>query len=178
MRCLPQASRAPLAKAALLVALTSASVALAAPLDCSSGQSNNTVYNTAAGSYDILCQIDYAGGDLASTGNVASFEDCIGLCDTTAGCIDVSYGPGAGICWMKSSLGTPSTNGGIWSARSKGTRTELTCLNNQFNGTIYDAAGGGFYLILCGIDYAGGDVAATSEATFAACVGQIPSQVS
>ncbi|KAK0739721.1 hypothetical protein B0T21DRAFT_410054 [Apiosordaria backusii] len=165
-----QPSGLPLARTALLLGLATVSVAFAAPLDCSNGESHETVYNTTVGSYDILCGVDYAGGDIGAQGGLASFEDCIELCDFTQGCIDVSYG--GGNCWMKGSLGTAVSNGGIWTARSRLTRTdnEVTCLNNRSNGTIYDAENGGSYQVLCGIDYAGGDIGATSEPTFSACM--------
>jgi hypothetical protein len=165
-----QPSRASRVRAALLFSLASASVVFAAPLDCTDGKSNNVIHNTTVGSYDILCGVDYAGGDVAAQGGLASFEACIELCDATPKCIDVSYA--GGTCWMKSSLGTPSTNGGIWTARSRLTRTdnEVTCLDNKSNGTIYDAADGGSFHVLCGIDYAGGDLAATSEPSFSSCV--------
>lgn len=161
-----------LAKATFLATLASARLAVAAPLDCSSGQSDNTIYNTTAGSYDIICHVDYAGGDIAAQSGLATFEDCIELCDVTAGCIDVSYGPGGGDCWMKDSVGTPVGNGGIWTARSRISRTdeEVTCVDNRSNGTLYDAADGGSYQVLCGIDYAGVDLAATSEPNFSTCV--------
>jgi hypothetical protein len=147
-------------------------------LDCSNNQSNNTVYDTAVASYDILCGVDYAGGDVAAQTGLASFEECIDLCDETLSCVDVSYAPG-GTCWMKSSLGTPSQNAGIWTARSRVTRTnnEITCVDNKSNGTVYGAAGGGYFQVLCGLDYAGGDLAASSEASFSACVSDHPSDL-
>lgn len=113
-----------LPKAALILYLASASIVFAAPLDCSSGQSNNAVFNTTVGSYDIICGVDYAGGDVAAEGGIATFGECIELCDVTPGCIDVSYGPGSGNCWMKGSIGTPVENGDIWTARSRISRAE------------------------------------------------------
>ncbi len=168
-----QPSRPSRAKAALLLSLASASVAFAAPLDCTNGESNNAIFTTASGgSYDIICQVDYAGGDAAAQGGLASFEDCIALCDATPTCIDVSYAPGGGACYMKSSLGTPNPNGGIWTARSRSTLDshEITCVNNKSNGTVYEAPEGGYSKVLCGVDYAGGDLTATSETSFSACV--------
>ncbi len=170
-----QSSRPSRAAAALLLSLASASVAFAAPLDCSSNQSNNTIYTSPAGaSYDIICSVDYAGGDVAAQGGVATFEDCIDLCDAQATCIDVSYAGPGGSCYMKSSLGTPNTNGGIWTARNRSTRTntEVTCLDKKSDGLVYEGAAGGYYQIVCGVDYAGGDLMATSETSFSACVSR------
>jgi hypothetical protein len=144
----------------LLFPLALATAVSAAPA-CTNNQSNNTVCNTTSGSYDILCQIDYGGGDLASQGGLASFEDCIALCDATANCIDVSYGPGGGNCWMRSILGTPSSNGGIWPGRSRLVDPQITCNNNDSNGTIYEAAQGGYYQVISGVDYVGGDLTTT-----------------
>jgi hypothetical protein len=171
-------SRLSRAKAALLFSLASASVAFGA-LDCTNGASNNSVYVTTSGvSYDILCQVDYAGGDVAAQGGLASFEECIELCDATSTCIDVSYAPG-GTCYMKSSLGNLNPNGGIWTARSRSTLNSLdvTCLGNKSNGTIYEAPEGGYFQILCGVDYAGGDLAAVTEPNFLSCVSR-PAPVS
>ncbi|KXX80938.1 Plasma kallikrein [Madurella mycetomatis] len=172
-----QSSGHSLAKATLLVTLASARIAVAAPLDCSSGQSDNTIYNTTVGSYDIICHVDYTGGDIAAQSGLATFENCIELCDVTAGCIDVSYGPAGGDCWMKDRVGTPVGNGGIWTARSRISRIdeEVTCVDSRSNGTLYDAAGGGSYQVLCGIDYAGVDLTATSEPNFSACMDKCDS---
>lgn len=167
-----QPSRSSRAKAALLFSLASASVvSAAAPLDCTNNESNNTVYNTTSNSYDILCKVDYAGGDVAAQGGLASFEACIELCDDTPTCVDVSYAPG-GTCYMKSSLGAPNPNGGIWTARNRKTLNEITCVGNKSNGTVYEAPEGGYFKVLCGLDYAGGDLSATSETSFSACVSR------
>ncbi|KAK4103933.1 hypothetical protein N658DRAFT_521765 [Parathielavia hyrcaniae] len=157
------------AKAVLFLSLASASLALAAPLDCTDNLSDGSVYDSAAASYDILCGVDYAGGDVAAQTGIASFEECIELCDATSDCIDVSYAP-SGTCWMKSTLGTPAPNGGIWTARNR--ITQITCEDNKSNGTIYDAAEGVSFQVLCGIDYAGGDLAATSETSFFSCMNR------
>jgi hypothetical protein len=165
------------AAAALLFCLASASAALAAPLDCSNFQSNNTIYQAAVGSYDIICQVDYAGGDLLAQGGLATFEDCIELCDDTPGCIDISYAPGGGNCWMKSMLTTALWNGNIWTARSRVIKAGggVTCVNNRDNGTIYDAVNGGSYQVFCGVDYAGGDMGASSESSFTKCLDKCDS---
>lgn len=164
------------AKAALLLSLASASLGFAAPLDCTEGESNNTIYETATRSYDILCGVDYAGGDVAAQGGVASFEACIELCDATPACIDVSYALG-GACYMKSTLGTPNPNGGIWTARSRSPRTgdAVSCEDNKSNGTVYETPDGSYFRVLCGLDYAGADLAVTSEPTFSSCVRSCPS---
>ncbi len=158
------------AKAALLLSL--ASVAFAAPLDCSDGQSDNTVYNTTVGSYDIIYHVDCADGNVTARTSLASFEDYLELCDSTPKCIDVSYAPG-GTCWLKASVETPVSDGGIWTGRSRLSRTdnEVTYVNNKSNGTIYDAEDRGSYQVLCGIDYTGNDLTVTSESSFSACVG-------
>ena len=169
-------SRPSRAKAALLLSLASASLGFAAPLDCTNGESNNAIYETATGSYDILCQVDYTGGDVAAQGGLASFEACIELCDATPACIDVSYAPG-GACYMKSTLGTPNPNGGVWTARSRSILTSdaVSCVDNKSNGTVYETLDGSYFRVLCGLDYAGADLAMTSEPTFSSCVRSCPS---
>lgn len=171
-----QPSRPSPAKAALLLLFlaSSASLGFAAPLDCANGESNNAIYETATGSYDILCQVDYAGGDVGTQGGLASFEACIELCDVTPDCIDVSYAPNGGACYMKSTLGTANPNDGIWTARSRSALADVSCVDNKSNGTIYETPDGAHFQILCGLDYAGSDLAVTSEPTFSACVSSRP----
>jgi hypothetical protein len=72
------------------------------PPSCTGNRSNGTVYVADNASWDIVCAVDYAGGDMKAAG-VTSFKACIDLCDSTAGCIDVSYAPW-GMCWMKNVL--------------------------------------------------------------------------
>ncbi|KAL2136946.1 hypothetical protein VTI74DRAFT_11128 [Chaetomium olivicolor] len=45
-----------------------------------------------------------------------------------------------------------------------------TCAGEASHGDVYTAATGGQFDIVCGTDYAGGDIAATNTATFAACI--------
>ncbi len=78
---------------------------------------------------------------------------------------------------MKSTLGTPNPNGGVWTARSRSILTSdaVSCVDNKSNGTVYETLDGSYFRVLCGLDYAGADLAMTSEPTFSSCVRSCPS---
>ncbi len=60
-------------------------------LSCNNNASNNVEYATSKnGLYQIMCGVDYGGGDLLGT-TADTFEDCIAACDDNADCIDVRY---------------------------------------------------------------------------------------
>jgi hypothetical protein len=73
----------------------------ASGLSCVAGLDNGKLITTTNGQkFAIICGIDYWGGDMPN-GQVGTktFEKCIELCDTTTGCVDVSFISGA--CYMK-----------------------------------------------------------------------------
>lgn len=97
---------------------------------------------------------------------VNSFEECVNDCDTTAGCVDVSFvWPNA--CYKKNTLTAAADNGAVWTARKKSSSstntgnggtttspsTSLSCQHGASNGAKYTSAKGTF-LIECGVDYA------------------------
>lgn len=89
--------------------------------------------------------------------SVDSFEDCIQDCDSTTGCIDVSFvWPNA--CYKKNTLNAEVSNEAVWTARriSDGTEAEvvkpLSCENLAADGKTYVSKKGTF-LIECGVDY-------------------------
>ncbi|TIA26332.1 phosphoglycerate mutase-like protein [Aureobasidium pullulans] len=77
---------------------------------------NNVFIANSGATFLIECSVDYAGGDLKSV-NIASnrIADCVNACDATEGCIDISMSGTA--CYMKKTLGKPTTNKGIRGAR-------------------------------------------------------------
>lgn len=80
-------------------------------------EADNNVFIAKSGTtFLIECSVDYAGGDLKSV-NIASnrIADCVNACDATEGCIDISMSGTA--CYMKKTLGKPTTNKGIRGAR-------------------------------------------------------------
>ncbi|KAM3413865.1 hypothetical protein BST61_g10539 [Cercospora zeina] len=77
-------------------------------------QSNGTTVASFGQNFVIECGIDHTGGDLTST-QVNSFAECIDACSQNARCVDVSLSGVA--CYMKSALGAPVQNAGIWGAR-------------------------------------------------------------
>ncbi len=166
--------------AAFLLCLSSPALAQSSddqPLSCINNHHNGTIYTGGVNEYDILCGIDYAGADIRSA-HANSFEDCIDLCEETEGCIVVSYGGGlgGGGCWMKDKLNTANPNGGIWTARSRNLpEPPVSCENNRSNGITYTSDTGGEFLILCGVDYGGGDMGTHDIKTFSGCMDKCDS---
>jgi hypothetical protein len=119
--------------------------------------------------FDVLCDEDYAGGDLKFVAT-ASFGDCIAACDTESACVDLAYRDGA--CYLKSQLTPAVSNVGVWSAKRQviPTNTALTCVNGEDDGAIYTSSKGAAFKIICGKEYYGGDLSSTSTSTFEGCV--------
>lgn len=70
---------------------------------------NSTYYSSTNGStFLIECGIDHAGGDMGSL-SVRSFQQCIEVCASTNGCVDVSLSGVA--CYLKASVGAINYNG-------------------------------------------------------------------
>jgi hypothetical protein len=138
-------------------------------------QDTKFTFSTPGGAYDIICGNDYFGGDLTSS-TADSFEACLLDCDKTDGCISVSY---QGIaCYMKNGLKTAVAAPSVTTAKKQGASTSpstpptdssLTCENKASHDSIYEAANGEFK-ILCGQEYAGGDINSVGVARFEDCI--------
>ncbi|GAB7344701.1 hypothetical protein MBLNU457_3176t1 [Dothideomycetes sp. NU457] len=79
--------------------------------------SDGAKYTAASGAvFEIECGVDRVGNDLAMkqvpSGKLA---DCIGHCDATAGCVDVSMSGTA--CYLKSAAGAKVVKDQVWGAR-------------------------------------------------------------
>ena len=107
-------------QAAVLTTYTPPATTPATPASSSSKvscpASDGTDFISGSNTYTIHCDADYFGGDLSST-NTDTFADCISACETTEGCIDVSYVYGS--CYLKSELTTLSCTTGVWTAVQK-----------------------------------------------------------
>ena len=157
------------AAAALLLAVgVSAAPTLTTAVTCENNASNATVYTAQNAQFDILCGVDYAGGDMGAQG-VSTFVECITLCDSTPGCVNVAFAPW-GMCYLKNQNTTPSPNSGVWTAKSKASLTGLTCIDNFSDKKTYTSAGGAAFDIACGVDYAGGDMSSQNTNSFKECV--------
>lgn len=144
-------------------------VSTAATISCSDPRNNNTLFTSAKSSFLILCGVDYAGGDIAAS-QAATFDACIAACDANDACLDVSYAYGSKTCYLKGGLTTASPAAGVWTARKSVSPGSLvTCDGNASNNTVYKSASSSF-LILCGVDYGGGDMAASNQPTFQQCI--------
>ena len=149
------------------------SLAAAGPADvtCVGKASDQATYLGASGAtYKILCGIDYSGSDLSAT-QAPTFAGCIDACDSTPGCIDVSYAGEA--CYLKNRIETPFERDWVWTAKqitpASGATPKLTCEGNASNGAIYKAATDNFE-ITCGLDYAGGDLLGVGTDSFEKCI--------
>ncbi|OCL01495.1 hypothetical protein AOQ84DRAFT_402234, partial [Glonium stellatum] len=104
---------------------TSASASAAAILSCPG--SNGISYIAANGvSYTVQCYTGHSAGDM-SMSYQPRLESCIAACESTSGCVVVSWVPGSpsGPCYLKSSAGAAVSNGGAWGAL-KATATSST----------------------------------------------------
>lgn len=163
-----------LSTSALLLASTAAASPLlleraSASIDCTNPLTNNAIVasSTPGEFFQIHCGTDYYGGDLSNTA-AATFEACINTCAATTGCVDVSYIDN--ICYLKSSLTSPSANSLVNNAVLLGAQPQI-CYNNRQNNSLY-ISGLAIYQIECQTDLPGGDMPGgeSNQLTFAACI--------
>ncbi|KAF3032155.1 hypothetical protein E8E12_000781 [Didymella heteroderae] len=94
-----------------------ASATAGAQLDCPA--SDGSTYTSSCGAtYKIECYSDRYGDDITrGTSYVNSLDECIADCDSTDGCVDVSYVPESpGPCYKKSSVAQIRQNDNIYGA--------------------------------------------------------------
>jgi hypothetical protein len=84
-------------------------------LSCDNKKDDGKTYTVKDGrSYIIECGVDHFGGDLTAVDS-ATFESCMDVCDSTTGCLDVSWVSGS--CYMKNTLTTASQSQNVWTGR-------------------------------------------------------------
>ncbi|KAK4174304.1 hypothetical protein QBC36DRAFT_243675 [Triangularia setosa] len=162
------------------------------PPSCVEGGSDGTAYLSGSGAvYEIICGREYYGGDLQLVYS-RTFQGCIEACENLAGCVDVSYVGEA--CYTKGSITilveaehvwtakkileapaqpSVSESASVWTttASSAGpTVLPLTCSGSQASAPTHTTSEGRTYEILCGVDFGGGDISASSQATFNGCL--------
>lgn len=87
-------------------------------LSCLNNADDQKTYIAKSGGlYTVECGVDYAGGDLKSIDST-TFQSCMDTCDTTTGCIDVSWVWGT--CYMKNVLNSKVFLGHVWTGRMTG----------------------------------------------------------
>ena len=140
-----------------------------ADVTCVDNASNQATYTSSNGDeFTIMCGVDYAGGDISAT-ITDTFAECIDACSTTTGCIDVSYA--APSCYMKNALNELiEGRSWVWTAKQVLATPPLTCVDNASDQATYTSSNGDSFTIMCGVDYAGGDLSATTTDTFAKCI--------
>lgn len=139
-----------------------------ATLDCASGASNGTIFASGGNTYDIVCNYQYGGADIGASKYTETFDACVGLCDTTTGCVDAIWSS-AKYCYLKSSK-TNGYNSPNWYTAVKRVPTPATldCTNNKSNGTVWVTAHGS-YDILCNYQFTGDTIGSKQAETFEAC---------
>lgn len=116
-------------------AIPSAS-AVSADLTCSDGKDDQKTYiGSNGGTFIVECGLDYGGNDLKAVDS-ASFTACMDTCDSTDGCVDVSYVWGR--CYLKSTAATSSVAGHVWTGR----RTKAGPTDSEVVSALNEAGGG------------------------------------
>ncbi|KAH7018605.1 uncharacterized protein B0I36DRAFT_354865 [Microdochium trichocladiopsis] len=154
-------------------------------LNCKDGSSDNTVWTTPAGKYQILCNYQYGGTTLGASKRAETFEQCVGFCDSTNGCVDVVYSE-AKYCWLKSSKTNGYKSPGWYTAIkvpdnfqpakpddvtpvSSSQIGAINCFDNSADGTTFKAASGNSYDIACNYQYDGDTIDSIYTRTFEDC---------
>ncbi|KAF1931420.1 uncharacterized protein M421DRAFT_418056 [Didymella exigua CBS 183.55] len=113
--------------------------------------------------------MDYWGGDLRSL-QADTFQSCLEACKTETECVSIAYSGTA--CYLKKNSTPEKPNGGVWSAKRTriASNKGLTCgADGSSDGKTYTSSKGDFKII-CGKDYAGNDLPATSTKTLETCI--------
>lgn len=164
-------------------------------LSCIDNKSNGKVFKGTHSDFDITCGKDYAGGDLSGLW-VDTFQQCIEACDANPACVNVAFVAPA--CYLKGEQRPAVDAPAVWGAVRKAqptpepstttstagsgastdtatatpteTQAPLSCINGASNGVKYTGPSGGLYEIVCGGDYGGNDLTATTAETFEDCI--------
>lgn len=83
-------------------------------------QDGQTYTSSCGATYQVECFKDRYGSVMApSPVTTSSFKDCVDLCSSTSGCVDVSWSQGfpSGTCYLKSAVGPQEADNKIWGAR-------------------------------------------------------------
>jgi hypothetical protein len=136
---------------------------------CVDGASDNEVFVAAANEFTILCGVDFAGGDFDAL-SVNSFDECIAACDSDDECIDVSYAFAPRMCYKKNNLSIANVADWVWTARKNiELQALISCEGSANHNTLYRSPAG-IFLILCGVDYTGGDMGGSPQPSFSECI--------
>ncbi|KAF2808650.1 uncharacterized protein BDZ99DRAFT_60261 [Mytilinidion resinicola] len=133
-----------------LAAPSTTTTTTATPSALSCPASDGQTITVGTDSFEIQCGVDYYGGDLSLSWET-SLENCIATCESTTGCIIVSYNGAA--CYMKNQDDGPQTNANIWAAKKVGA---VAC--PAADGSTYTARDGAVYKIECSADRYGSDL--------------------
>jgi hypothetical protein len=85
-------------------------------LSCIDSKDNGKIYTAPSGKkYTVECGIDHAGGDFLTVPHETTFQSCMDVCDSTTGCVDVSWVWGT--CYLKNKLTEGVALSHVWTGR-------------------------------------------------------------
>jgi hypothetical protein len=116
--------------------------------------------------YDVTCGTDFLGGDLRSF-QTATLKECLAACDAEPSCVTISFTNDT--CYLKNQDTSAVPNPGVSAAKKQNARPALSCLNKADEGKTYQTSKG-LFKVICGREYAGGDLTSISTASFEACI--------
>ncbi|KAI8270041.1 Short-chain dehydrogenase TIC 32 [Colletotrichum sp. SAR11_239] len=142
--------------------------ALSTNLDCTKPATHKPTYTGEKDTFEVLCGWDYGGGDYKGI-NVPAFEAYVKAYDAEEAYIAVAYVNDQENCYLKD-VQTPATalawvNSACKTSRASG----VTCASDASNSATYAGVNGNFEIV-CGVDYAGADIAALQVASFEDCI--------
>ncbi|KAJ3961624.1 hypothetical protein N0V92_001676 [Colletotrichum tropicale] len=142
---------------------------------CVGNAADGTTYKATKSSFQILCGVDDGGGDIGAS-QYDTFEEYMKACDAEDRCVDVSYDPQGRNCWTKDNPNTLNPVGWVCAGKKiqdtttkSGVSNALSCSTAGTKSKTFKTTTGNEYQIICGHDYAGGDLKAVDTATFQAC---------
>ncbi|KAJ0278132.1 hypothetical protein COL940_007396 [Colletotrichum noveboracense] len=142
---------------------------------CVGNAAGGTTYKATKSSFQILCGVDYRGEDIGAA-QYGTFEECMKACDVDYRCDDVPCDPQGRNRWTKNTLNTLNPVCWVWTGKKIQDTTTKSAVSNAVscstagtNSKTFKMTTGNEYQIICGQDYAGGDLKAVDTATFQAC---------
>ncbi|QDS77917.1 hypothetical protein FKW77_000958 [Venturia effusa] len=112
-------------------------------------------YSTAGLAWGYDC---YCGNSVSST----AIQTADGACTNPCSGSTSDFCGGQDVLAIYNTTVVPTTSNAV--------TANLTCTNNASNGTVYQAANGGTYQVLCSQDTYGGDISGASSPSLASCI--------
>jgi len=159
---------------------SAAAVATSSGLSCVNNKNNGATYK----GFTVQCGTDYPGGDLGYKW-VETLENCIDLCATTSGCMDIAFSNN--ICYLKSTVTSVVSDANVIGAKLPGAGPAVSNATTTSSSAVaastssvyscpasdnqtYTGSNGVKYLIQCGTDFNGGDFTNAPATNFDQCL--------